>query len=238
MIDGHRIVELNRPEPVKDQYTFEEGYKYSLNIVFAQIGVDDLGTVRMREYTRRFGLGEEIPFDLPVAPSRLSSDPNYLSSKPAVADTAFGQGELQVTPLQMALVTAAVANDGKMPQPYLVDSIRSPQGQVLKQSRPQGWRDPIKPATAEQVRRLMIATVESGGSTGAQIPGLTVGGKTGTAEIGDGSGDSHSWFIAFAGRPNQPPEIAIAVIVERGGPGSRAALPIAKEVIEAYFAQR
>ncbi len=80
----------------------------------------------------------------------------------------------------------------------------------------------------------MIQSVASGGSTKAQIPGLTVGGKTGTAELGDG--DSHSWFICFAGKPGQPPEIAIAVIVERGGSGSVAALPIAKQLIAAYFA--
>lgn len=237
VIEGHRIVELNRPQPVKNEYSFEEGYRYSLNIVFAQVGLD-VGTVRMRDYTQRFGFGERIPYDLPVTPSRLSGDPNYLSSKPALADTAFGQGELQVTPLQMALVTAAVANNGKMQKPYLLDTVRSPRGDTLKQIRPDGWRDPIKPATAEQVRRLMIATVENGGSSAAKIPGLVVGGKTGTAEIGDGSDESHSWFICFAGRPNQPPEIVVAVIVERGGSGAQAALPIAKEVVQAYFAQR
>lgn len=237
VIDGHRIVELNRPQPVKNEYTLQEGYKYSLNIVFAQVGLD-IGTVRMRDYTSRFGFGEEIPFDLPVVPSRLSNDPNYLSNKPALADTAFGQGELQVTPLQMALITATVANGGKMPEPYLLASVRSPQGETLKQTRPQVWRDPIKSSTAEQVRQLMIATVESGGAQNAKIAGLTVGGKTGTAEIGDGSDDSHAWYIGFAGRPNQPPEIVIAVIVERGGSGGTVALPIANEVIQAYFAQR
>ena len=240
VIDGHRIVELNRPQPVKDRYTVTEGYLYSLNIVFAQVALD-LGTVRMNEYARHFGFGQEIPFvsapnaaDTTAVASRISNDPNYLSDKPALADTGFGQGELQVSPLHMALIAATMANGGKTPEPYLVGAIRAPDGHSLVyQARPKTWLTPINGGTADQVRKLMIASVESGGSQRARIDGLVVGGKTGTAEIGDG--DSHSWFICFAGRPNQPPEIAIAVIVERGGSGSTAALPIARSIIEAYF---
>jgi peptidoglycan glycosyltransferase len=240
VIDGHQIVELNRPQPVKDQYSVTEGYLYSLNIVFAQIALD-IGTVRMNEYTRRFGFGQEIPFNgLPGATgptgaaSSISSDPNYLSNKPALADTGFGQGEILVSPLHMALITAAMANGGKMPEPYLVGAVRDPEGHVLQQTSPKTWLTPISANTADQVRKLMIASVESGGSQGAKTSGLVVGGKTGTAELGDGT--SHAWFICFAGKPNQPPEIAVAVIVERAGPGSTNALPIAKQVIEAYFA--
>jgi cell division protein FtsI/penicillin-binding protein 2 len=87
------------------------------------------------------------------------------------------------------------------------------------------------------MRQLMVDSVDRGGSTGAKINGLVVGGKTGTAEIGE-DGATHAWFICFAGKPNQAPEIAIAVIVERGGGGGTEALPIAKKVIEAYFAGR
>lgn len=232
VIEGHRIVELNRPEPVKDMYTLREGYQYSLNIVFAQVALNDLGTVKMNDYIKRFGFGQRIPFDLPVVPSRVSDDPNFLSSKPALADTGFGQGELQVTPLQMALLTASVVNGGKMPRPYLVGAIRTPDGRLLKEARPATWLTPIRPETANQVRGLMIDVVERGGAQDAKIPGLTVGGKTGTAET---NGEPHSWFITFAGKPNGPAEIVVAVIVEHGGPGSRAALPIARDVINAYF---
>jgi peptidoglycan glycosyltransferase len=241
VIEGHRIVELNRPAPVKNQYTFREGYLYSLNIVFAQIGLD-VGTVRMNEYTRKFGFGQAIPFDflgsgyLPVEPSRVSNDPNYLSSKTALADTAFGQGELQVTPLEMALVTAAVVNGGKIPQPYLVDSVRAPDGRVLDQTRPKTWLTPMRAETADQVRGLMVDYVEKGGGAlNARIPGLVVGGKTGTAEVGDGT--SHSWFICFGGKPNQQPEIVVAVIAEHAGHGADVALPIARQVVNAYFAK-
>ncbi len=241
VIDGHEIIELNRPQPVKDQYTLTEGYLYSLNIVFAQIALNDIGTVRMNEYAKRFGFGQEIPFNGAPnakgpygAASAVSADPNYLSNKPALADTGFGQGELLVSPLHMALVTAAMANDGKMPEPYLVGAIRTNGGNVTTQTRPRTWLTPISAGTAAQVRALMIGSVESGGSRGAKLDGLVVGGKTGTAELGDGT--SHAWFICFAGKPGQPPEIAIAVIVERAGPGSTNALPIARKVIEAYFA--
>lgn len=242
VIDGHKIVELNRPTPVKSQYSVTEGYLYSLNIVFAQIAID-IGSVRMNEYAKKFGFGQDIPFKgLPNATgprgtaSSISSDPNYLANKPALADTGFGQGELLVSPLHMALVAATMANGGKMPEPYIVGAARDHNGGLLEQTRAQTWLTPVSGKTADQVKGLMLQSVISGGSTKAQINGLVVGGKTGTAELGDG--DSHSWFICFAGKPNQPPEIAIAVIVERGGPGSAAALPIAKQLIEAYFANK
>lgn len=243
VIDGHEIKELNRPEPVKDQYSLTEGYLYSLNIVFAQVALNDIGTVRMNEYARRFGFGQEIPFNGAPgartqygAASAVSADPNYLSNKPALADTGFGQGELLVSPLHMALITAAMANGGKMPEPYVVGAVRTNGGSVAYQTRPKTWLTPISAGTAEQVKALMVGSVESGGSQAAKMNGLVVGGKTGTAELGDGT--SHAWFICFAGRPNQPPEIAIAVIVERAGPGSTNALPIARKVIEAYFAPK
>ncbi len=240
VIDGHQIIELNRPEPVKNEYSVTEGYLYSLNIVFAQIALDT-GTVRTNEYAKKFGFGEEIPFNglsnalgQRGAASSISSDPNYLSSKPALADTGFGQGELLTTPLHMALITAAMVNGGKMPEPYIVGAARSPGGELLEQTRAKTWLTPISANTADQVRTLMLASVERGGSTRAKIDGLVIGGKTGTAELGDG--DSHSWFICFAGKPNGPPEIAMAVIVERGGSGAGAALGIARQVIEAYYA--
>jgi peptidoglycan glycosyltransferase len=244
VVDGHKITELNRPQPVKNQYTVTEGYLYSLNVVFAQIGLD-LGSTRMREYTSKFGFGQEPPFIVPsgaktppVATSQVSSDPNYLLGKPALADTGFGQGELLVSPLEMALIASSMANGGKMPQPYLVGSIRNPVGRTIYQAKPQTWLTPIKSQTADQVRQLMISNVDrsDGGANNIKINGLTIGGKTGTAEIGDGT--THAWFICFAGKPNQPPEIAIAVVVEHGGGGGTNALPIAKKVIEAYFAGR
>jgi peptidoglycan glycosyltransferase len=228
---------------VKDQYTVSEGYLFSLNVVFAQIGLD-LGSTRMREYTDKFGFGKEPPFVVPagakappVAESQVSNDPNYLVNKPGLADTGFGQGELLVSPLHMALITASVATGGKMPQPYMVGAIRNPQGRNIYQAKAQTWLTPIRSQTADQMRQLMVDSVDRGGSTGAKINGLVVGGKTGTAEIGE-DGATHAWFICFAGKPNQAPEIAIAVIVERGGGGGTEALPIAKKVIEAYFAGR
>ena len=249
VVDGHTITELNRPEPVKNQYTVTEGYLFSLNVVFAQIALD-AGAVRMKEYTQLFGFGQEPPFIVPpgaeqppVAVSQVSGDPNYLANRPALADTGFGQGELLVTPLHMALVTAAIANDGKLPQPYLVGAIRDPNGRTVYTARPKTWQPEIagsapkqlRAETARQVRDLMVASVDRGGSTGAKINGITVGGKTGTAEIGIDDA-THAWFICFAGKPNQAPEIVIAVVVERGGAGSQQALPIAKKVLEAYFA--
>jgi penicillin-binding protein A len=245
VVDGHKIVELNRPQPVKDQYTVTEGYLFSLNVVFAQIGLD-LGATRMREFTGKFGFGQEPTFVVPngadappVATSQVSGDPNYLLNRPALADTGFGQGELLASPLHMALVTAAMTNGGKMPKPYLVREINDPTGKRLYGAAPETWLTPVRSQTADQVRQLMISNVDraDGGARNLKINGLVTGGKTGTAEIGE-DGATHAWFICFAGKPNQPAEIAIAVIVERGGAGGQQALPIAKRVIETYFAGR
>ena len=241
VVDGHTITELNRPEPVKNQYTVTEGYLYSLNVVFAQIGLD-IGATRMKQYTDKFGFGQEPPFIVPAgakapptAASQISADPNYLVNKPALADTGFGQGELLVSPLQMALITASVANGGKMPQPYLVGAIRNPSNSTIYQAKAKTWLTPLRSDTAEQVRKLMVSSVEQGGATAIKTNGLVIGGKTGTAEIG-ADGATHAWFICFAGKPNQPAEIVIAVVVERGGGGGKEALPIAKKVLESYFA--
>src|SRR5207249_2015281 len=112
-VDGHVIVEENRPDNSIDNWTLRDGLAFSLNVVFAQVGLK-LGANLLREYAEKFGFGSNVPFDIPVALSQVASNKSFLSSNPAVADTAFGQGELQVTPLQMAMVAASIANQGKM----------------------------------------------------------------------------------------------------------------------------
>jgi peptidoglycan glycosyltransferase len=152
-----------------------------------------------------------------------------------VAETAFGQGELLATPLQMALVAAGVANGGDIMRPYLVDNLTAQDGPLLRQTHPSLWRHGTDPEAARQTAGLMINAVELGALGNAYVPGYAIGGKTGTAETG--AGDPHAWFIGFIGDPGAPPRYAVAVILEAGGAGGQVALPIGRDLLVAAMAE-
>lgn len=225
-VDGRVIVEENRPDDSIDEWTLTEGLMYSLNVVLAQVGLQVGGDV-LRDYAERFGFGQEIPFDIPVTSGQVASSSGFLDSPAALADTAFGQGQLLTTPLGMALVAAAFANDGEMMRPYLVERVVAADGDVIDSADPSVWRQPVSRETAEQVRNMMIATVENGSAGAAAIDGLVVGGKTGTAETGQE--EPHAWYIGFAGDPE--PRYAVAVVLEYGGSGLSDPIFIAREML-------
>jgi peptidoglycan glycosyltransferase len=139
-------------------------------------------------------------------------------------------------PLQMALVAAGIANAGELMQPRLVTEARDPSGRVIATFDPEVFSTPLTAANAAILTDMMVAVVQSGTGTAAQIPGVTVAGTTGTAQHGDGA-DPHAWFVSFA--PAEVPEVAVAVIVLDGGSlgseatGGQVAAPIAKAVMEA-----
>jgi len=228
VIDSRVIIEQNRPDPNRVSYTLKEGYGYSLNVVFAQLGLQ-LGAQRLEQMARSVGFGETIPFDLPVAPSQLARSPDFLVSQAGIAETAFGQGQLLVTPLQMALVATAVVRDGTIPQPYVVEEIRRPNGSTVERHRPTTWRRAFSDATARALRDLMVWSVEHGYAQGARIEGATVGGKTGTAEVGNQP--PHAWFLGFAEHNGR--RIVVAVVIEHGGSGAQVALPVGRALLEA-----
>jgi peptidoglycan glycosyltransferase len=227
-VDGHVIVESNRPDDTVETWTLAQGLAFSLNVVFAQVGLE-LGGDLLQKYAERFGFGSSIPFDLPMARSQVASTKDFLDSNPAIADTAFGQGELLVSPLLMAMVAATIADDGKMMRPYLVERVTTRDGAVVRRTNPDVWRQPVTAETAAQVRDMMINAVVNGYAYAASIPGLVVGGKSGTAETG--SGEPHAWFIGFAGDPE--PRYAVAVVLEHGGAGLSGPLQIAREMLAA-----
>ncbi len=228
VIDSRVIIEQNRPDPNRVSYTLKEGYGYSLNVVFAQLGLQ-LGAQRLEQMARSVGFGETIPFDLPVAPSQLARSPDFLVSQAGIAETAFGQGQLLVTPLQMALVATAVVRDGTIPQPYVVEEIRRPDGSTVERHRQTTWRRAFSDATARALRDLMVWSVEHGYAQGARIEGATVGGKTGTAEVGNQP--PHAWFLGFAEHNGR--RIVVAVVIEHGGSGAQVALPVGRALLEA-----
>jgi len=233
-IEGFQLQEKNIPKGRESQqsWTLEEGYQWSLNVVFAQVAARTLGGPLLEDYAKRFGFGEEVPFDLGTNASRVSSQPNFLQSGPAIAESGFGQGQLLATPLQMALVAACMANDGKEMEPYLVSAVRRPDGTIADQHAPKVWKEPVRAETAVQMRAIMENSVANGYANAAAIPGVKSGGKTGTAEVPNGQ--PHAWYIGYA--PGKTTSYAIAVLVENGGEGSTVAAPIAKQILQATLA--
>jgi peptidoglycan glycosyltransferase len=209
-------------------------FAWSCNTAFAQIGLA-LGSERFSAYAARFGLGYADAIsrtadlrDIPADTGTIANTAAFLQRPAALADTAFGQGQALVTPLDMAQVVAAIANDGRLMRPYLVTEAHAGD-RTLYVAQPEVLRQVITPQTARQMRSIMQTSVELGYAQPVALPGVTIGAKTGTAETPGGA--PHAWFVALA--PVEQPRVAIAVIVEHGGEGSRAALPVARQVLAA-----
>jgi peptidoglycan glycosyltransferase len=185
-------------------------------------------------HARAFGFERSPQFDLPVMTSHIKGDGEWYAS--LLAQTGFGQGEVAATPLQMALVAATIANGGVVPVPYLAERAVSVDGaqQSLKPTLASALapvqQRAIKASAAADLKRFMVDSVEYAYATRAKIPGVSVAGKTGTAESGPGQ-TPHSWFVGFA--PADTPRIAVAVIVEHAGSGSDFATPAAQRVMAA-----
>jgi len=183
------------------------------------------------DYARRYGFERTIPFELPISVSQVKQSSTEWTPE-LLVQTSFGQGELQVTPMQMALIAAAVANGGRVPTPYVAAELRN--GGASRQLHEPGQFFSIASSsdTANTLASFMVEGVDNGYAAKAAIPGVKVGGKTGTAEVGDGT--SHSWFIGFA--PADAPRVAVAVIMEHLGSGSDFATPAAQSVMRAALA--
>jgi peptidoglycan glycosyltransferase len=209
----------------------------SSNIWFALAGLRTGGD-QLAGFASRMGFGKSIPFDLPTAPSQVTngdgSGPGGFADDTELANASYGQAETFVTPLQMALVASTVANDGELMQPHLVTAMTGKQG--TRTIGPESMGRVISPADANAITAAMVQAVEGDVgrqfTTGAAVKGITTAGKSGTAELG-GSGEPHSWFIGFA--PAENPQIAIAVLVERGGRGGERAAPLAGSLMSTYF---
>lgn len=209
----------------------------SCNTSFARMAVETLGPDRTIAGAEAFGFNAEPPLDLPrVVASNFPTD--FTDDTPALAQSAIGQNDVQASPLQMAMVAAAVANDGVMMAPYTVEELRDSDGDVIETYEPEVWRQPISAGEAATMRDAMRGVVTGGTATTMNIPGLDVGAKTGTAQLGTDPPTSHAWMIAWAGPPGGEAEIAVAVLVE-GQPGNSEATgnseagPIAAAIIQA-----
>jgi len=231
-VDGAVVPDPNHVEP---QLTLEMSYAESANAAFARIG-NEMPAKVLIDYAGRFDFSvpdsKAWKLELPWAEPQLASDTANLSTNNYLrATTAIGQGELLSNPLGMALVVLAVVNHGNLPLPYLVETVRDEQGKPLqKEPARQMVKGLMKPATADLVRGMMITVVTQGSGKPAAVQGLTVGGKTGTAQVGDGE-PPHAWFIGFAQGISRT--VVIAVVVENAGEGHDVAAPIFARLADA-----
>jgi peptidoglycan glycosyltransferase len=217
-------------EEATGRQTLVGAFALSSNVDFGGIALE-LGDLRWFDYAERWKLGEPIDFTLPTERDRLPSPAEM--SPGILAQLGFGQADLLVTPMRMALVGATIASGGTEPRPYLVRFVRAKDGSERSFAPATPLANPIPGAIADEVRILMEAVVNHGTGTAAALPGVKVAGKTGTATLA--TGRSHAWFVAFA--PADAPRVAVAIVVENGGYGGVAAAPIARRVLAAALAR-
>ncbi|MFQ5557393.1 MAG: peptidoglycan D,D-transpeptidase FtsI family protein [Acidimicrobiales bacterium] len=243
--------------------------RVSCNTAFAELGAEWVGPDQMIATAEAFGFNQTPPLDLPEAVAarfptdygaRLADvafyrggdddDPGAVMANGDVdvhedtarlAQASIGQNDVAATPLQMALVAAAIANGGAVMAPHVVARLEAPDGGVYSTTDASMWRRAVNPVAAEILRSAMVNVAENGTARNLAIAGVEVGGKTGTAQLGTDPPRSHAWIVGFAGPPGEPAQIAVAVIVEAQDgadeqTGGRVAAPVARQVIEAALA--
>ncbi|MBI5231657.1 MAG: FtsW/RodA/SpoVE family cell cycle protein [Coriobacteriales bacterium] len=223
-----------------DRISLRDATARSVNTVFAQAAVE-LGAEKLVSQAEGFGFNKRVPYELPARTSLMPNPAEMTTWETAWAGVGQPVGEHESPPgpqstvLQMAEVASGIANNGRVMRPHVVEKIADPAGRTLATTRPRLWTTATDPTTAAEVRDVMVYTVSNGSGAAAQIDGVEVGGKTGTAEVGKGL-ETNAWFIAFA--PAEDPTVAMAIMLEQGGVGGRRAAPRAKPVLEAALASQ
>jgi peptidoglycan glycosyltransferase len=214
---------------------FTQAMGNSCNTTFAALA-NEVGADAMLETAEGFGFNSRYLDDLDLqAESNFPEDMDEAET----GQSGIGQFEVSATPLQMAMVAAAIGNGGTVMKPYLVDEIRSPELDVLDKAEPEEFRQAVSQSTASEVTKLMTYTVEQGTASPAAIPGVEVAGKTGTAQSGQPEVPPYAWFVSFA--PADDPQVAVAIMIQKAPiprgeiAGGQLAGPIAKKVMEAVI---
>ncbi len=216
-----------------DQVTVQDALRMSCNTAFGWLGLQ-LGGDALREQAVKFGFGDQVSIPMKVTPSSVPAQLN----PPQTAQSAVGQYDVRVTPMQMAMVAAGIANKGVVMEPYLVRSVLASDLSTVETASPTVHSTAVTPEVAAQLTAMMESVVTDGTGTAAQMSGVQVAGKTGTAQHAPGAAP-HAWFISFA--PANDPTVAVAVVVEEGGnagdqaSGGRTAAPIAKAIMQAVL---
>jgi peptidoglycan glycosyltransferase len=213
------------------EYDLKTAFRYSSNSVFVKIG-QEVGRDNLFAMAEAFGFNSAVSFDMPTATSSFPRPP-LMGGQVELAEDAIGQGRILATPLQMARVVSVIAGGGRLTIPYIIQKSVSPLGVVKIYHRNEASKQIIDRAVADKIKELMVDVVQNGTGMPARIKGITVAGKTGSAE--NPHGKAHAWFVGFA--PAENPRIAVAVVVENAGSGGKNAGPIAREVMLHYLSR-
>ena len=232
----YKLTNLDNGNCGGERITFERALNVSCNVSFGwlagKVGQDD-----MEAQARKFGFGSDVLAGLATNPSRFTAEGADLEA-PQLAQSGIGQFEVAITPLQLAMVAGAIGNDGDVMRPHVVKTLRAPNLRVLDETEPEQLSQAMSAGNAAQLTSMMVSTVERGTATVARIPGIDVGGKTGTAQS-TADRPPYAWFVSMA--PADDPKVAVAVVVESSSTlrseiaGGRLAGPIARAVMEAVL---
>jgi peptidoglycan glycosyltransferase len=198
----------------------------SCNTTFAQLGLT-AGPEGFQRAVKAFGLLQEPPVGIPARAGTMAAAGALTPTE--LASSAIGQGEILVSPLQMALSAAAIANKGIIMQPYLVDTVKDSLGMTVQRQVAKNWLNATTPEIASAIKAGMVSAVKSGTAQAAAVSGVQAAGKTGSAQ--NAQGQTHAWFIGFA--PSEQPRLAVAVILENAGSGGAVAAPVAGQLFAA-----
>ena len=220
------------PTNAHREFDLREAYMFSENIYFAMLAANVVGGERLVEYAGRFMIGKSLALDGPYARTRISNS-GKLDRPTLTAATGFGQGELLLSPLQMALIVSTIANGGVMPTPHYALDVRDAAGKVIRRMDPGPLAVPIRSDTARTIGVDLVAAVEGPGAFAypAAIAGVHVAGKTGTAE--NPQGIPHGWFVGYA--PAENATIAVAVVIEHAPNGGLDAAGVGGTVMRAWL---
>lgn len=218
---------------VHGSVNFMTSFAKSCNSSFANIGMQ-LDRKKFQDTINSLLFNRELPLMLPYNKTSVLLGEN--SGDEDVIQTSIGQGKTQISPMQLNLITAAIANGGSLMQPILVEKVMSAENKTLKENKPAEYRRLMTAQEAQILTELMTDVVKEGTGRGLKDQPYTCAGKTGSAEFNDVKEDSHAWFTGFA--PAEDPEIAVTVIVEKIGSGGDYAVPLARRVFDAYFEGR
>ncbi len=220
------------------QVDLARAFVRSCNTIFADLAIQ-VGAPEIGLMAEALGFNQELEFPLPVAESAFPTE-DLENDDAALGQSGLGERDVRATPLQMAMVAAAIANDGTLMQPYVVDEMFDPDGNTVSKTEPIVLSEAMSTATVDALTEMMERVVTEGTGTAATVPGVRVAGKTGTAEAGQGA--SYPWFIGFA--PVEDPQIAVAVMFEplpaegSSETGGRVAAPVAAQLIEGWLEAR
>ncbi len=216
---------------VHGQLDLEHAFAESCNCAYANMGLN-LNISEFQKMTKKMLFNSALPIEYPYTKSSFSLSKD--SSTASIMMGSFGQDQITVSPMHLAMVAAAIENNGMLMKPYVIDHVENDAGDIVTETEREEYRNLLSKNNAKVMQKLMEATVNYGTATALQSSKYKAAGKTGSAQVSDSSDDTHSWFVGYANRSSGK-DLAIAVIVEKQGNGSRYAVPIAKKVFDAYF---